>query len=297
MPMSLGSYASRVVATLVVATDGTGDYTDIQTAIDNLPATGGCIYVKEGTYTITASITITSSNVSIIGCGAGTIIYVDDSADINALVVGNGVNAYRNIFLSQFKIDGNSANQGVDKYGIYFRAFITDSIINVVWVDDFKGKGIRIYNECKYNIIDSCIIRDSTGMAIEIVDGCEQNTITNCQVVSNSQGIVIDDGSQYTTIGHNRCSQNTYDGIWINSDRAIIINNICIVNGDNGIETNDADRTIINGNSLFLNGDTGIALGAATSQTIVTDNQAYQNTVSQITDGGAGNDVSHNITA
>jgi len=69
MAMAGGSFASRVVATRVVATDGTGDFTDIQSAIDDLPSGGGVVYVKEGTYAITSAITITSSNVGLIGAG------------------------------------------------------------------------------------------------------------------------------------------------------------------------------------------------------------------------------------
>jgi len=40
--------------TLVVDISGKGDYTDLQTAIDNLPAAGGKIFVKAGVYPINA---------------------------------------------------------------------------------------------------------------------------------------------------------------------------------------------------------------------------------------------------
>ncbi|MEK0337769.1 MAG: hypothetical protein QQN41_10090, partial [Nitrosopumilus sp.] len=72
--MSFGSFASRVVATKVVAIDGTGDFTDIQSAIDDLPAGGGVVYIKEGTYTITAGITFPNAAISLIGAGRSTII-------------------------------------------------------------------------------------------------------------------------------------------------------------------------------------------------------------------------------
>ncbi|GAH63556.1 unnamed protein product [marine sediment metagenome] len=74
MAMNLGSWATRSVATVVVATDGTGDTNDIQEGINLLPATGGCVYLKEGTYTITAAIIIPNDNISIIGCGHCSII-------------------------------------------------------------------------------------------------------------------------------------------------------------------------------------------------------------------------------
>ena len=61
MAMGAGGFSSRVVATAVVATDGTGDFTDIPAAIASLPAGGGVVYVKEGTYTIGSAIVITKS--------------------------------------------------------------------------------------------------------------------------------------------------------------------------------------------------------------------------------------------
>ncbi|GAI66798.1 unnamed protein product [marine sediment metagenome] len=47
MGMSMGSFATRVIATIVVATDGTGDTDDIQEGIDLLPAGGGVVYIRE----------------------------------------------------------------------------------------------------------------------------------------------------------------------------------------------------------------------------------------------------------
>ncbi len=74
MAMGAGGFASRVVATAVVATDGTGDFTDIPAAIASLPAGGGVVYIKEGLYIIAASIAITKANTSLIGDGKSTII-------------------------------------------------------------------------------------------------------------------------------------------------------------------------------------------------------------------------------
>src|SRR3990167_5690454 len=82
MAMNLGSFASRVVATKVVATDGTGDFTDIQSAIDALPSDGGVVYIKEGTYIITSTITKASDNIFIMGAGVATIIETEANVDV-----------------------------------------------------------------------------------------------------------------------------------------------------------------------------------------------------------------------
>ena len=60
-------------ATFVVdPTPGIGDYTTIQNALNNLPAAGGYILVREGTYAET--LTFPDKPVVLRGCGDGTII-------------------------------------------------------------------------------------------------------------------------------------------------------------------------------------------------------------------------------
>lgn len=53
---------------------GANDHLIIQEALDALPATGGCIFLLDGTYTLGAQVARAIDNVKFIGCGAGTII-------------------------------------------------------------------------------------------------------------------------------------------------------------------------------------------------------------------------------
>jgi Right handed beta helix region len=70
----------RFESTFVVDIKGAGDFTSLQPAIDALPAAGGKIFVKAGTYPITSTITITGSNVQIQGEGMGITAFVGASA-------------------------------------------------------------------------------------------------------------------------------------------------------------------------------------------------------------------------
>lgn len=54
----------------LVAADGTGNYTSLQTAINALPNTGGSIYIKPGTYT--GFVTVVKPNVSLYGLGGNS---------------------------------------------------------------------------------------------------------------------------------------------------------------------------------------------------------------------------------
>jgi hypothetical protein len=69
----------RYESTFVVDIAGNGDFTDLQSAIDALPANGGKIFVKAGTYPLNRTIRITMSNVQIQGEGMGITVFVASS--------------------------------------------------------------------------------------------------------------------------------------------------------------------------------------------------------------------------
>ena len=74
-------------------TDGTDDNVEIQAAIDAVVAAGGgTVLVKAGTYSLTASLTLTASNVRIIGEGMGVtnlVCAASMTGDTPAIAIGN----------------------------------------------------------------------------------------------------------------------------------------------------------------------------------------------------------------
>lgn len=75
-------------STVIVAADGSGDYTDIQGAIDSLPDNGGAVYIREGTYTVSSTITV-PSDTALIGTGSSTRIHLADGAN-TGIIQTNG---------------------------------------------------------------------------------------------------------------------------------------------------------------------------------------------------------------
>jgi hypothetical protein len=69
----------RYESTFIVDIAGNGDFTDLQSAIDALPAIGGKVFVKAGTYPLSGTIRITTSNVQIQGEGMGITVFVANS--------------------------------------------------------------------------------------------------------------------------------------------------------------------------------------------------------------------------
>lgn len=95
--------ATRVVS--LIAGDGT-DLT-VAAAIAALPAAGGRIYVKQGTYPLAATLTMPDKPVVIEGSGEGTIFDLGANA-IAAFTVPNGLTTFRQYVFQDFKVIGTS---------------------------------------------------------------------------------------------------------------------------------------------------------------------------------------------
>jgi len=122
------------VATIVVAADGSGDYTDIQDGIDALPAAGGLVYVKNGTYIITSGLIILKSNVVLEGQSEASIIYMNNGAAEDMLSIGDGVNPYSHITVKNLTFDGNAvANPGSYGISIFANTSYIKILHNYIW--------------------------------------------------------------------------------------------------------------------------------------------------------------------
>jgi len=106
MAMARGSFARQVVPYLIVAQDGSGDFTDIQTAIDSLPSVGGAILAKAGTYEISTALTIKIDNVNLEGVGKGTIIKTTAATSAFDIQTAAG-GVVNNTIIKKLFIDGN----------------------------------------------------------------------------------------------------------------------------------------------------------------------------------------------
>lgn len=92
-----------------------GDGTDltIAAAIAALPAEGGYIYIKQGTYPLVATNTMPDKPVVIKGSGDGTILSLGASV-IAAFTMPDGLTAQRNYVFEDFLVTGTSvANQRI----------------------------------------------------------------------------------------------------------------------------------------------------------------------------------------
>lgn len=293
MGMNFGSFASRVVATKVVATDGTGDFTDIQSAIDDLPSAGGVVYVKEGTYNITTRIAITSSNVAVIGSGRSTVIERDSSLGDTFTIT-----SYKGILLDSFRMTGDINNTS----GITMTD-CTDSMINRIWSDSVNRS--VLLDDCQNCTVSNCIFTSTKTIAIQSKGGAtypEGNNIIigNLVISCELPGISALD-SDHIVIANNVIKTSDQSGIDINaSNHCSIIGNVASNNGQDALQNNlhgiwvrrNSDNNLFVGNVCENNGDYGIEIDSSTeNKNIVIGNILENNTTGELNDNGTDTDT------
>jgi hypothetical protein len=102
----IGKGSGVKAATIIVSTVASeGDYTDIQSAINALPAQGGLILVREGTYSISSTLALPNKPVWIRGCGIGATIIDIGANTISAFTIASA-NKYG---FSDLRINGGGA--------------------------------------------------------------------------------------------------------------------------------------------------------------------------------------------
>lgn len=250
---------------IIVAKDGTGDTDDIAEAIKLLPAEGGQIFIKEGSYYPKSVIWVAKAGVSIEGTGRNTKIY------------GSLLNDEDSIF----SISG------------------TDFCIEKCFFDMASTAGAitGIYDESNRALISNCWFQNGTGVAI-LMDG-EKNIIQSNIITGCSNGVLIAISSN--VVSSNIIYSCSSHGIDVQADDSLIIGNICFSNSGSGIFVNGAvaqNRNIISSNRCYSNASCGIDInGAAAERNLVIGNICNLNTTDQIRDTGTNTVEASNIEA
>ena len=290
--------------TLYVGGAGPGNYTSIQSAIDNV-SSGGTVFVFNGTYIENLRI---SKTLSLVGENREETIVKGSRADDVAFVSADWVNITgftfsKGIYLGSYaglKLhhcwgcyvgDNNLSN---NKHGIH--AYSSDGntlVSNTFWNN---GNGIYLTSKSDRNIVSNNTVFSNV-WGIRISDS-DNNTVSHNSLTENSQAIYFSD-TVYNIVSANNVSMNRY-GIFLNqsSNHNTITNNNVFSNTVAGISSWYSHRNVISNNSVWDNAH-GIRLVADSWHNIIANNTVTGNELDGIfllTDANAieNNTVSHN---
>lgn len=188
----VGTSANNNEAEVDYLCSGSNDHITIKNAIDSLPTEGGMVLLLEGTYNFGGDLLCSKNNVTIRGCGTGTVLKLNTSIPLDtAMVRITG----QNCTLCDVKIQGNGMkNDGytaaVDASGSYNR------ILNVeaTACSGVSGTTLRVIQTGNYGTISGCYIHDcySNGDLRAIEAG------SNCKITDNR---CMNNGGKSATYG------------------------------------------------------------------------------------------------
>lgn len=248
----------------------------INAAITALGITGGEVYLPEGTYTISAAVTMLYNNTTLRGAGKGTILQK------SAAVYGINLNGMDYITVKDLQIDGAS----YAGFGIYGLGS-TNCILENLYIRSNTYSGIKMDTDSNYFKISNCEITGNSEYGVMLV-GTTYGVIANSNISSNTlSGIFVYPATtQYNTISGNIIQGNTQSGIYIQDSYNTISGNVIKGNSPNSdfdnVYLNAATYNTITGNEICnaggaaVNAD-GIEINSTSAYNTITGNVIKDN--------------------
>ena len=236
---------------LIVAADGSGDYTDVIAAVAALPATGGHVYIRAGTYTLAGKhhlykaasdlsgwITLNlPSSVVLQGEGPGITVLCGSAQDDTSII---GAFEQHNITLLDFTLEGGG-NPG---YGVSLNA-CDDCLVQNVVVDaagpPALNTGIGAYGA--RNRYVGCTVTGAKVIGFELGYGDDGTEVAGCRASQCAFGVAFDPypslppqlrsgPNRHLRISNCEFSHNSNSGLQLCTCESAIVSN-CVIS-DNG---------------------------------------------------------------
>ena len=221
----------------------------IQKAIDELPATGGTLFLPAGRYVLKQMIHINRSNVTLRG-ETGTVLALADKVNQPNLLIGSDAQKptakeiIRNITISQIEFDGNMAAQSSEL--CTGKPWLRNNTIDIRGVEDLHISSVNAHHARSGGIVASweCArlwITDSSfhhnyfdGIALYASDGI---IVSNFYCYANhSAGLSLDNKLKNVTFSQGHITQNQDCGIFARDCHSVRFSNLLIAkNGSHGV--------------------------------------------------------------
>lgn len=252
--------------------DGTADQVEINAAIQALQAAGGEVAILDGTYNITAPITINKTNVTLSGNGNATVLkrMWNAASETDGVIAVDTQKNYSHI--RSLRIDGTSQSFiGVNCAGIVTK--VCDNCVITESIFENCVKGVRLFgydagiashrNVVTKNVFLNC----ATG-----VDVIGQANTVSMNIFSSATG--------GTGVALGRGYGNSVDG---NTFR----------NGSYGVTANTNYENAITGNTFYNNSMAAMYLASSNGNTIA-GNTAKSNKDGLLMNGSSNNSITGN---
>lgn len=244
-------------------TTGTADNVVIQAAINSLSSSGGTVFIKAGSYTLAATITIASDNITVEGAGRSTILNFPGATVSPAFAMAD--TTQRTVILRDIRFNNTSAaGNGVAVEGSYFvySDFSNITITGGV-LGGFNFNVIGTY----YNLVEHCyIVPNGVGSyGINFDNTANENTVLRTRIVpdTNAVGVMV-----------NAHSNGLYE---------VEVETGCLI----GIQVKSLGHgTLISGCYLEAN-QTNLQLESGVRSVLITTGEIADATTANFTDNGA----------
>ncbi|MCK4366985.1 MAG: right-handed parallel beta-helix repeat-containing protein [Thermoplasmata archaeon] len=287
--------------TLYVGGAGPGNYTTIQSAIDDANP-GDSVYVHSGTYYESITIFKTLSLIGedrdttvINGTATGDVVHVTaDWVNVTGFTIANSGPGYYDSGIELYYVQNCNvagSNFSNNEFGIYLYHSSSNRIASNNASVNKYGITLR-YSVNNLIINNTASTNAQSGIQLWYSDN---NTLSNNTALSNEvNGIDLGD-SNNNTVANNSISDN-WGGILIidGSDRNTVVNNIAFSNNWSGINLAFSGNNTMAGNNLFAN-DVGIQIQDSHSNTIVSNKVSSNNWYGIYLDSSESNVITDNL--
>ena len=208
--------------------------TEIQKALDLLPAIGGAVYLPAGEFSIAQPIVLKRDNQTLRGTGATTILRLAAGANCPVIILGEPINnprhTVRNLCVANLLIDGNRFQQSRELWqlsgegseirnnGITIQR-VRDSLVQEVTcarcrsgglvttldVRNLTVRGLTSFDnefdgmacyETRYSTFTDLYLHDNPGAGISLDLDFNYNSISNANLVANNLGVFMRDSRE-----------------------------------------------------------------------------------------------------
>jgi hypothetical protein len=244
--------------TIVVALDGSGDYTSIQEAVDSAKK-GDTVFLKPGRYP--QDVTVHSKDqVKLVGAGREQVTLLGRDDVVGVLHVGKWPYGATNIEISDMTINehGGHAVGLFNGRGVVLRRLTINGMLFSQQVDDAR--------------IEDCVIGGSETTGVQFADS--QALLIGNFIHDNDHGVNVA-GKSSVRLERNVITRSLFEAVVVNDKaKAALVSNTLVKNGG-GAAFLGQSQSEVSGNVVGLN---RVGFLVASSSRITTSYNALYNT-------------------